>query len=247
MRNEKATNIKEQTVEQKIFSSRFVERIFIDLAENEDSTKYEESDPPVQNGEVPRGGSDIYRPENIELLLPDGNYKKDFENTKIIYNAFRSINPTQASDPRFWTYLTHVDFWEYMKYRWPVKSASDKLKFIAERYLLRSINLRTLTHNGISRLWWFGHLTYDKNRTDPWELTEILLRSQDLPTSLFERALGSNRNIRIGVLEFFKENPQLITSKSIQEILRVLNLVGGVKNLAFLEIEEVKSILNKIK
>lgn len=136
-----------------------------------------------------------------------------------------------------------------MQKRWPVsEQGGDKKKnYIKDRYLLPNTNLRTLTHNGISRLWWFGYLTYDEYRENPWELTETLLRGTDLPTSLLERAIGSNRNIRNGVLEFFCENPSLITSKSVQEILKMLNIVGGVQNLPFLDSSEIKEIMNKLK
>ena len=178
-----------------------------------------------------------------------GEGLKELENTKIIYESFRTLTPTQASDSRLWTYLTHITFWDYMQKRWPVKDLKQdkKRNFIKERYLLTTANLRTLTHNGIARLWWFGYLTYDEKRDNPWELTEILLKSTDLPTSLFERALGTDKNIRKGVLEFFLENPDLITSKDVQEILKKLNLVGGVKNLPFLDWIQIKDIMNELK
>ena len=242
------------TNEQKIFSSSYLNHIYVEVFDNNNFSDYEKDEYPLQQTEKmhPIGGSRIYVPEEITLELPTGSRGsdlKEIENTKIIYEAFRGLTPTQASDPRLWTYLTHVTFWEYMQKRWPVteQALGKKQNYIKERYLLPTANLRTLTHNGISRLWWFGYLTYDENRENPWELTETLLKGTDLPTSLLERAIGTNRNIRNGVLEFFCENPALITSKSVQEILKMLNLVGGVKNLPFLDANEIKEIMNKLK
>ncbi|MDC7993538.1 DUF6339 family protein [Altibacter sp. HG106] len=245
--------IQESHIEQKIFSSGYLNHIYLQVFDNKKFSHYEQMEFPLEKENVhPNGGSRIYVPNNITLAIPEGNKGadlKEIENTKIIYEAFRTLTPTQASDPRLWTYLTHVTFWEYMRKRWPVAELQkDKKKnYIKERYLLTTTNLRTLTHNGISRLWWFGYLTYDENRENPWELTETLLKGTDLPTSLLERAIGTNKNIRTGVLEFFSENPSLITSKSVQEILKMLNLVGGVKNLPFLESNEIKEIMNELK
>lgn len=240
-------------VEQKIFSSGYLNQIYIEVFDNKQYSNYEKEIYPLgEENLYPIGGSRIMVPKEITLELPTGSRGsdlKEIENTKIIYDTFRSLTPTQASDPRLWTYLTHVTFWEYMQKRWPVKEQSrdKKQNYIKDRYLIPSANLRTLTHNGISRLWWFGYLTYDENRENPWELTETLLKGTDLPTSLLERAIGSNKNIRNGVLEFFCENPDLITSKSVQDILKMLNLVGGVKNLPFLEASEIKDILSGLK
>lgn len=238
-------------LEQRIFSNGFLNHLYIDIVENKNFDKYEVDSFILKEPVYPTGGSGMVISE-INLELPTGSQGeelKEIENTKIIYNAFRELTPTQASDPRLWSYLTHVTCWNYMRKRWPVeKLAKDKkLDYIKDRYFIQKTNLRTLTHNGISRLWWFGYLTYDETRENPWELTETLLKGTDLPTSLLERAIGANKNIRNGVLEFFYENPALITSKSVQEILKLLNLVGGVRNLPFLTTDEIKVILEQIK
>jgi hypothetical protein len=231
------------TTEQKVFSSKYTERLYIDLMETQDTSNYEMDVFPYRE-DYPKGSTEIIIPDNVELIIPEGRDLKDFENTKIIFETYRYLTPTQASDARLWTFLTHVTYWDYMKKRWPTQG---NIAIIKDRYFLRSPNLRTLTHNGISRLWWFGYLTYDEDRNNPWELTEIMLKVQDLPTSLLERSLGSNENIRVAVLEYFSENPQHLTSKSIQEIIKLINLLGGVKNLPFLEVAEIKQLLSTLK
>ncbi len=161
-----------------------------------------------------------------------------------------SINETQASDKRMWSYLTHVHFWDYMKIVWKIDFTKDKFKiidFIRDRYFLNTLNIRSLTHNGISRLWWYTHLTIDNSRKDKYELTKVLLSLQDIPVSLLERSMGSSKNVRKAVLEFVIENPKLKTSKNIQNLMRLLNLAGGVKNIPMLKLQEIKSLLEGIK
>lgn len=236
--------------EQEIFSGSLTSKLFIDLIDKKGYVNYQNTNEKFNcKIELAKGGSQIFLNEDFDLLIPDEVSKYDLENTKIIYNALSGISPTQATDRRLWSYLTHVTFWDYMKKRWPMDIAepNKKIRYIKERYFLENLNLRSLTHNGISRLWWFGYLTYDSNRDNPWELTETLLKVQDLPTSLMERALGANKNIRVGVLEFFQENPEYLTSKNIQEMMKRLNLAGGVSNLPYFTIDEIKVLMMKLK
>jgi hypothetical protein len=58
----------------------------------------------------------------------------------------------------------------------------------------------------------------------------------------------SNKNIRIGILEFLAENEDIRNNEDkSRNILIQLNLYGGVKNLPHLSINEVKNVLRKIK
>lgn len=69
-----------------------------------------------------------------------------------------------------------------------------------------------------------------------------------LVVGITERALGCNANIRTAVLEFLMENPAIKDSESMaRELFVKLNLVGGVKNLPFLEVGEIKELLTILK
>ena len=60
------------------------------------------------------------------LEVPDyqlviGGPETDFQNAKIVYEAYKGkINPLQASDLRLWSYLAHVQHWDYMFARWKI-------------------------------------------------------------------------------------------------------------------------------
>ncbi|HLF64581.1 MAG TPA: DUF6339 family protein [Saprospiraceae bacterium] len=235
------------SIDQRVFSGQYVDHMYIDLIESKSAAKYHLDAFPFEEN-FPKGKTGIQAPEHIYLIMPDGTDLKDLENTKILFEAYRGLTPTQASDIRLWTYLTHVTFWQYMKSRWPVDGAKNPISRVRDRYFLRRLNLESLTRNGLSRLWWYGFLTYDENRTDPWELTKTLLSRADLAVGITERALGCNKSIRTGILEFLTENPVILRSESLsRSLLAKFNLVGGVKNLPFLEVEEIKRILTNIK
>ena len=113
------------------------------------------------------------------LLLPTDGDLKDAENAVRLHRAFANITPVQARDPRLWTRFTHVEFWRYMRARWPVDRYMGDTKkaerYVESRYFVPRAEGRALLRNGMARLWWYAYLTYDDTRATPYELTAVLL------------------------------------------------------------------------
>lgn len=174
-----------------------------------------------------------------------GEALKDLENTKRIYSDLKCLTATQAQDYRLWVHLSHVEYWNYMKERWPPNSVS----VIKSRYFFEGLTKDALVANGISRLWWFGYLTYDGDRKNPFELTEVLLMNQDIQQAFLERAYGRNRLILHSILEFIQKNREELKSgggmsKNVKELAKNINLLGGVALLDCMTKEEVGKVIN---
>ena len=92
-----------------------------------------------------------------------------------MHRAFPTLTREQASDPRLWVRLTHVEGWKYMRRRWNVapkiRDEKNPVGYVLEHYFVASSSpSRALTRNGMARLWWYAHLTHDPARKDPYEL-----------------------------------------------------------------------------
>jgi hypothetical protein len=209
-------------------------RLYRNLKKSDNFRFYLEKEFPYEEI-FPKGDSGIFIDDKFELN-PD---KSDLENSIALYENL-DLDETQASDKRLWTYLTHARFWDYMNKKW---SPMGRIK---DRYFLNTVNIESLSRNGISRLWWYTHLTIDRSRKDPYELTRILLNRQDIAVGIFERRLGSISSIRKGILDYLKDHPTVMKSEdTTRELIKYINLVGGVKNLSMLKLGEVKTILDK--
>jgi len=227
-----------------LFTSKYANRLYRNLEIEENLETYKENHFAFEKN-FASGKSGIFINNNFKLD-PDVH----ISNNSISLYENLSIDEIQASDNRLWTYLTHVHFWNFMKKEWKIDFSKDRIKiidFIKDRYFLNTLNIRSLTHNGISRLWWYTHLTIDESRKDKYELTKALLSLQDIPVSLLERSMGSSINVRKAVLEFVLENPEIKKGKKIQDLMRLLNLAGGVKNIPMLKLNEIKNLLEGIK
>lgn len=229
--------------EVKFFSAFYVDKLYRDVAATENYDNYL-GNRFIYEEKYAKGPTGIFIDPDIKL----DPQKTDLENSIVLYEALKDLNEVQASDERLWTYLIHVHFWDYMQGRWPIEESKKPLSRIRERYFLRNLNLESLTRNGLSRLWWYAHITFDSNRKNKYELLEILLQRQDLVVGITERAIGSNKKIRTGLLEYLQENPSIASSENLsRELIKALNLYGGVKMLPFLEISEIKKLLKGLE
>jgi len=190
------------------------------------------------------------------LTLPDGINLKDsggadddYENTKIVYTAMMGLSLAIAIDERFWAYMTHATYWDYMIKRWPVDKSTVKKKeeFIREHYFFMTNKARALTRNGISRLWWFGRVSYDENREDPFELTKVLLKTQDVAQTLLERSFSRNDLVTKSILTCLLERQKTnrgnpFHRENLRTVARTLNAAGGVASLDTLAEEDITQI-----
>lgn len=190
-------------------------------------------------------------PDDIKLINSIDNTHSDIQNTKILYSALKDLPFSVAIDERFWAYQAHVIFWDYMRTRFPVeKSKSLKdgpVGYLREHYFFMPNRDRALIRNGISRLWWYGHLTYDETRENPFELTEALLEKLDIAQQLLERSYSRNPVITKTVLSMLvekKKSGEPFSHRSkFRPLASYLNQVGGVTILDALKDKDLQVII----
>jgi hypothetical protein len=190
--------------------------------------------------------SRVVDPSPTLIFGADDNPKNDAQNARRVYNWLPKLPPAVAMEERLWAYLAHAVFPDYMAAPWPVTAEN----IIHRRYLFEDKTFAALARNGISRLWWAGKLTHDPSRRNPFELTDVLFLRQDIQVSLLERALGKCHNVRTAVLDFFRENGGWLSEEAfgprIQQILKELNLLGGVAILDGLSQPQLSAFLQKV-
>lgn len=193
--------------------------------------------------------------DSVDLIC-DSSSTHDLENSKRIYTALKHLSPAQASDERLWVALTHSTFWRYMRVRWPIDkrlSSADQLNDkggTLSRYFVKGS--KGLVRNGIARLWWFGYISYDEDRDDPFELTAVMLKQQDLAHDIVERNYSRSSTVSKGILAVLKEleikGTPFYGRKNVRPLLEYINSIGGVTILDSLALSDVKQMVeSKIK
>ena len=160
----------------------------------------------------------------------DKPFLTDFKNVQIVYNNLKFLSESQASDERIWAGLCLGPFWEYVQYRWNIREKFTKSN-IEQHYFFGFGARRSLTRNAISRLWWIGKLTYDEQRTDPYELTKFICENSDYIMHILERNTSNNPNIIRPFIEAIleaKKDGLTINTDNVGELAKYLNLLGGI-------------------
>lgn len=228
----------------------FKEKYLLKLKEEIDTDKYR-SNEFVYDKKQTFMMPNINKPEGLLAKL---NHQNDFETAVQIFEAFKNLEPIQASDERLWAYLSHVDLYPYMIKRWDsiyAGTSNNPVDYIIEHWFLKSSAQGILLRHALAGLWWAVYLSVDENRgAKKYELTEILFRQLDFPTrTLGLYKLARHQEAVIGILEFIQENGDLFKSHfedKTRFITKHLNLIGGVKPIAYYDRSYFKGELQKI-
>ena len=182
----------------------------------------------------------------------DRPYETEFENVKRVYSTLKFLSDSTATDERLWAALALGQCYDYVRYRWK-NSLKAESGVYSHFFLLKQIR-RGLTRNAISRLWWLGRLTYDKDREvqgkDPYELTSVVCKYMDFVLHITERNTSNNLHILRPFLEaFIQAEAEGITvnTDDAGELEKYLQVLGGIYILDYMPEEWIKDkILKRI-
>ena len=160
------------------------------------------------------GGNDYFKMSSVDVSVFVPAYtpgkkddaqksQEDLVNTRLIYDAFKSLTPLQASNKYLWTYLCHAvpEYREYIRDRWLQEERENTIR---SRFFVTTPG-SLLNDNALSRLWWYGHLTYDRKNSNHYWLTEILFTNQTICTDVMDTFNRMNFDRMRGVLMAIKD------------------------------------------
>lgn len=171
--------------------------------------------------------------------------QEDLVNTRILYDAFKNLTPLQASNKFMWTYLCHAipEYRAYIRDRWMQEERENTIK---NRFFVTTPG-SLLNDNALSRLWWYGHLTYDRKNSNHYALTEVLLTNQTICTDVMDTFNRMNYDRMRGVLLAIKDFKDEVSDNEgitdyFRECKKYLNHYAAVTTLEYLESEEIRDL-----
>src|SRR3989338_1860558 len=252
---------------QKIFRRAGLARIKSELRDGKALKGYFEEPFRVKPKEVMLSTIEL-RGKSPKLKAPKRDpVPADLRNAIALHSYYSNLDETQASDPRLWAYLSHVEFRKYTLARWgldghysDLKDGASKKRAINQlmEHWFVSGNDRDLRRHAIARLWWASHLTYapwekdpeffsDLKNKDPYYYTRILLSMQDIYQQVLERAMGRSNRILISVLDYFGKNKKFAQSReNVRSLMKELNLVYGTKKIIALNRLALENLVAKV-
>lgn len=179
---------------------------------------------------------------DFELVMDGENpFATEAKNVEIVYSNLQFLTDSQASDERLWAGLGLSYFWKYIKYRWAIdgRSSVDTLR---NHFFFGMGPRGSLTRQGVARLWWIGRLTYDGQRSDPFELTKLVCEQASFIPDILERNTSNNPRIVHAFLDALlalRVEGITITAELVRELSKYLNVLGGTYLLDCLSPEKI--------
>lgn len=171
-----------------------------------------------------------YSTEDFDLdMSAEKPFFTEFENVKRVYNHLNFLNESEASDERLWAGLCLKTFWKYVQYRWNIINQCTHNN-VLQHYFFGFGARRSLTRNALSRLWWIGHLTYDKSNKNPYIYTEFVCENADYILHILERNTSNNPYIVrtfVSTIIDARNDGALIDTNTVATLSQYLNLLGG--------------------
>lgn len=187
-------------------------------------------------------------------MSTDEKNKSDIVNTRFIYDALKTLSPLVATNGYLWSYLCHTKYKKYVIARW-IKNPEDEdkhegtVKTIQKRFFCSSNKKDIMRMNAISRLWWAGYLTYDKNHSDPYHLTQILFTGQQICADILDTPFCGNKTIITGILlaieQYKGKVAENINSELVRKCIKYFRRYAAVTNVDFLSETEIQNIIFK--
>lgn len=197
----------------------------------------------------------IYTIEDFRerLVYTNNSDKDDFENIKVIYESMKTLPAYIMMDDRFWSAFNHTVMWDYVLkrsegFKEGVNNQRDKI-FNSFFTHTRHGKKRGTYVNCVSRLWWAGRLTYDKDRDNPFELTEELCKkgfaSTIIPFSSSNiTGCEKSRKALLDAIRDLRINNIDVKRDDITNGLKYLNCVAGSTLIDLMQYSELKELIS---
>lgn len=185
-------------------------------------------------------------------FLPGKTNKDEVHNCILMSEILKEITPYMARDERLWVYLTHTYLLDYSRQRWELgkKSGNDLIRHI-DSHFFASDKRGIERDNAAARLWWIAALCNRVEGVPLKDVLDCLLLYSDVRASIIERPTTSQCLNVFSALakklfaEYKKEKTEIFERKTFRELMKKLNLFGGIKLLDTMKECDINSFIDK--
>lgn len=186
-------------------------------------------------------------------LLKKEVKNSEYENIKIIHQSLKGLTLVEAAEESLWVAMYNTYYREHLFEQLELLKNDTRVDQKIEtnlRYKYGSNKSRIVQN--ISYKWWIGHLLYDKDNKNPYELLEFYSKTgsvKGISMVFLSSTLTNNKKLTLGIIDGIKELVEegVVENKRhfYVESNRYFNILGGTILLDYLEREEIKILTKK--
>ncbi len=185
--------------------------------------------------------------EKLASIACDEEDHREVQNCMVMLDAMGGLTPYLARDERLWIYLTHTLLLNYSRKRWPIPADDDKAaKHIQTHFFI--MGARGFERDdAASRLWWMAYLCARVEELSLEDALTCLLYQYDVRANIIERPTTSQSTHLFSAIlrklyESYKTDKKLFEREKFRQVMKNLNLKGGVTLIGALDKDNVEKI-----
>ncbi|MES0032099.1 DUF6339 family protein [Mesorhizobium sp. M0040] len=181
-------------------------------------------------------------------IRPGTGPEFELENCRAVYAALSLLTPYEARDERLWTYLSHVQLFDYSRLRWPIPEDDGRAAAHIRHHFFARDKRGIERNNAVSRLWWMAHLCSRVVGLDSTVALRILLEKTDIRANIIERpTVSQSVQLFSAILRELAASQEgdgrLLERARYRRLMAEINSVGGYRLLDHLGAEEAGSVV----
>ena len=157
-----------------------------------------------------------------------------------------------ARDERLWVRITHIEFLEYSRTRWPIPVDNEKAVIHIKKHFFAKGARGLERDNAISRLWWMAEICRKVEGLSLKEALTAFLYQSDVRANIVERPTTSQNPALLSAVinklhhSYLTKEKSLYERKKFRSVMKKLNIEGGTKLLEVLDLDSLGIIIDKV-
>jgi len=193
-------------------------------------------------------GLDIQEAIKVSCVAGDQN---EVQCCVHLSNGLSGVTAYLARDERLWTRLSHIEFIEYVRVRWPIPADNEKAVAHVKKHFFAKGARGIERDNAISRLWWMTEICKKVEGLTLDEALTAFLYQSDVRANIVERPTTSQNSSLLSAVvnklhQSYEGDKSLYGREKFRSVMKNLNIEGGVRLLEVLDGKTLEAIIEKV-
>lgn len=170
---------------------------------------------------------------------PKGSHEIEVDVAPAVHREL-DLTRRQASKIGIWHYLAVIWRPDFVRHRWPWEDTQRSENSMKEKFLGSATDLYA---NAFHRMWWHAELTYDSERSDPYELTRAVADFQRLADWLFDPGFARYKPLVVACADALKDESTTTVNGTVKRVNHAVSTIP----IEGQSEEELKRIVDRVK
>jgi len=236
-------------LEIKLFKNSTVTSLFDSISQNLQIYRAGNFEHLLNDSSLFLASSCFLDPEKISNL--DSEISNEAHCCLMLTKALTGVTSYLGRDERLWARLTHLEFINYSRARWPIPEDDEKAVSYIKKHFFARGSRGIERDNAVSRLWWMTAICAKVDNLSLEDALQTFLHQSDVRANIIERPTTSQSSVVLSAIinklhESYADDKSLFEREKFRMLMKRINVEGGVRLLEALNYQEMKKVIDEL-